>query len=147
VVGPACANHFGPLKSIVFATNLTTGSLRAAQYANFIAETSGAMLTLVHVLSKTDGGDSMEAQTRSAIEQLTLLAPDSVDAKTRSRFEVAIGHPGEQILHLAGHAKANLIVMGVHEHGGTAGRAPWATLSEVIRHARCPVLAVRPHLN
>jgi nucleotide-binding universal stress UspA family protein len=148
VIGPACANHAGPWKSIVLATNLTAGSLRAAQYATSIAESSGAALTLLHVLPGHSGENGVfrEEEKNSAIEQLVLLAPNTVEARMRSCFEVAFGQPAEQILQIADRRKANLIIMGVREHGVMADHAPWATLSEVIRHAPCPVLAVRPHL-
>lgn len=39
-----------------------------------------------------------------------------------------------------------LIVMGARESLMLADHAPWATLSDVIRESRCPVLAVQPHL-
>jgi nucleotide-binding universal stress UspA family protein len=148
VAGPGCTGNFESTKSIVLATDLIAGSLRAAQYATSLAESTGAKLTLIHAIADRAVKDtfSLEANKKSAIEQMLLLIPNTVESRTRSRFEVAIGNPAEQILQIADERKADLIVMGVREQEPMADHAPWATLSEVIRRARCPVLAVRPHI-
>jgi nucleotide-binding universal stress UspA family protein len=146
VAGPGCTGNFESTKSIVLATNLIAGSLRAAQYATSLAESSEAKLTLIHVIADVKDSFSLEAKKKSAIEQMLLLIPNTVESRTRSRFEVAIGNPAEQILQIADERKADLIVMGVREQEPMADHAPWATLSEVIRRARCPVLAVRPQI-
>jgi nucleotide-binding universal stress UspA family protein len=140
VAGPGCYSDFEALHSIVFATNLSAASSRPARYAASLAAAAGATLTLMHVLpyDPQEKAASREQAKNIAIEQLLLLASGAL-----SRFEVAFGGPAEQILQAADRQEADLIVMGVNEHGVMADHAPWATLSEVIRHARCPVLAVR----
>ena len=50
VVGPQCARRFDAFKSIVLATNLPAGSLRAAQYAMSLTKETGATLAVVHVV-------------------------------------------------------------------------------------------------
>ena len=145
VVGPHCGRRYGPLKSIVFATDLPVGSLRAAQYAMSIAQAAGSMIILVHVLPKQATKEECPLEVESVIEQLHYLVPNGSEKKN-VRFEIAVGDRAKQIVEIANHCKAGLIVMGVREHGVLADHAPWATLSEVIRSAHCPVLAVRPHL-
>lgn len=52
VVGPYCARTFRPLKSMMLATDLPLGSLRAAQYAMSLTRDAGATLTVMHVASE-----------------------------------------------------------------------------------------------
>ena len=148
VVGPRCARRREPLKSIVFATDLPAGSLRAAQYAMSIAQATGSIATLVHVLPTrvTREASLSETEKENAIKELAHLVPKDTELRKRVHFEIAVGDPAEQIVQIANHARAGLIVMGVREHGVLADHAPWATLSAVIRSAHCPILAVRPHL-
>jgi nucleotide-binding universal stress UspA family protein len=148
VAGPNCAEHHGSLKSIVLATTLPAGSLRTAQYAMSIAQASGAAVTLLHVLLKDTSHqkDLIEREKEEARKLLRQLIPMDPLVRKQVRFEVAAGDRAEQIVRIATACKAGLIVMGVHEHSVLADHAPWATLSEVIRSAHCPVLAVRPHL-
>ncbi|MBW4026278.1 MAG: universal stress protein [Acidobacteria bacterium] len=147
VVGPRCVRRYGPLHSIVFATDLPFGSLRAAQHAMSIAQATGSSITLVHVLPKSSSKEEdYELEMTRATEQLHQLVPNDPQIASHVRFEVLVGDRSERILESAKRHKAGLIVMGVREHGVLADHAPWATLSEVIRKAHCPVLAVRPHL-
>jgi nucleotide-binding universal stress UspA family protein len=147
VVGPRSASRHWPLKSMVFATDLTVGSLRAAQYATSIAQESGAALTLVHVLAKPREEDHDRSKVeQEAMEKLRQLIPSDIQLAKQVHFEIATGGRADQILHFANHRKAGLIVMGVRERGALANHASWATLSEVIHTAHCPILAVPPHL-
>jgi nucleotide-binding universal stress UspA family protein len=59
------------------------------------------------------------------------------------RWDVAIGHPAEQILHRAEVEGADLIVMG---HRGKSFMARWllgSVSKRVMSYARCAVLVVR----
>lgn len=148
IVGPNCVRRSGPLKSMLFATGLRAGSLRTAQYATSIALESGAALTVVHVLgaSAKEGQESSETAARTAVKELSRLVPNDTELKKRVHFEITSGERVEEILRIAQKSRSGLIVMGVREHGVLAHHAPQATLSGVVRGARCPVLAVRPHL-
>jgi len=148
VVGPRCARLRVPLKSLVFATDLPTGSLRAAQYGMSIAQATGSIATLVHVLPTRENTEDplLETEKEGAIKELGHLVPNDTELRKHVHFETAVGAPAEQIVQIADHVRAGLIIMGVREHRILADHAPWATLSEVIRSAHCPVLAVRPHL-
>jgi nucleotide-binding universal stress UspA family protein len=54
VVGPNCRTEQHPFRSILFATNLETTGLRAAQYASALLEHVHGRLTLLHVIEKPD---------------------------------------------------------------------------------------------
>ena len=148
VIGPRCARHFGSLKSIVLATDLPVGSWRAAQYATSLAGEAGAMLTVMHVVSKHLKKKENPSVTigENAERELRQLVPHDTVLRKHAHFEVVTGNPAEEIVRVATAHKAGLIVMGAREHSIMADHAPWATLSHVIREAHCPVLAVQPHI-
>ncbi len=144
VTGPHCEGHFKPPASIVLATDLPAASLRAAQYATSLARHFGSTLTVVHVVTEQSGSQAIsERRARRDLRQLT---PDDAELRKHVHFKVRPGDAANEIVTIARSSKADLIVMGAHEHGALADHAPWATLSHVIRESTCPVLAVQPHL-
>jgi len=148
VVGPHCTRRFDPLKSMILATTLPAGSLRAAQYAMSLAKETGATLTVVHVVPdrvQTMGVFGVNVKER-ALGDLRQLMPNDPELRKRVNFEVVCGEPAEEIVAAARRLKASLVVMGVKEHSIMAEHAPWTKLSAVIREAPCPVLAIQPHL-
>src|SRR6185437_1656688 len=52
IVGPQCQPEHYPFRSILFATDLKTTGLRAAQYATGLAERFHSKLTLLHVMKQ-----------------------------------------------------------------------------------------------
>ena len=148
VTGPQCKAHTNPLKSILLATSLPAASLRAAQYATSLTRQFGGTLTIAHVLPEhdDDATASSEAQERLIREDLHELSPGNPEFRKHVHIQVRSGDTAEEIMRIAKHAKVDLIVMGVHEETALADRAPWATLSQVIRESTCPVLAVQPHI-
>ena len=144
VAGPHCDPEFHPLRSIVLATDLPPTSLRAAQYATSLAGQFGSSLTVAHVL-KDHGVASGPIEENLIRKELRELVPHDVELKKHLHIQINSGTAAEEIAHIAKRKKADLIVMGAHEDGTLADHAPWATLSHVIREARCPVLVVQPH--
>lgn len=143
VAGPHCKPRLLPLKSIVLATNLPAASLRAAQYATSLTRQFGGTLTVVHVLRGDAGeGTISSASTRRELRE---LVPDDPELKHHVHFQVRSGEAAQEVVRIAKRSKADLIVMGAHEHSTLADHSPWATLSHVIRESPCPVLAVQPH--
>lgn len=147
VIGPHCEAHSRPLKSIVLATNLPAVSLRAAQYATSLTQQFGGTLTVVHVLQEhaVEGTTSGATEERLVQKDLRELAPNDPEFRKHVHFQVRSGNAAKEIQRIAKHSKAGLIVMGAHEHTALADHAPWAVLSQVIREARCPVMAIQPH--
>jgi len=147
VVGPRCIRRFGPVTSMTLAANLPFGSLRAAQYATALARKAHAGLTVLHVLPERVEhlGISSIAVEENALKELRQLTPHDPELHKHIHFEIAIGKPADEIVRVAKHSKAGMIVMGAKEHRMLADHAPWATLSEVIRKSHCPVLVVQPH--
>jgi nucleotide-binding universal stress UspA family protein len=147
VVGPNCLVRHGMPEAIVLASSLPIGSLRATQYAMAIAQDFGASLTLVHVLPKDIAEEDIPGEKLSATQILRELVSADIEIRKHIRSEVVSGDRAEQIVQVANDNKAGLIVMGVRQLALLADHAPWTTLSEVIRSAHCPVLAVQSHLE
>jgi nucleotide-binding universal stress UspA family protein len=148
VTGPQCKVHSQPLKSILLATDLLAVSLRAAQYATSLTRQFGGTLTVAHVLPEHDkkAKTSSEAEENLARKHLHELEPSNPEFRKHVHIRVRSGETAQEILRIANDGKADLIVMGAHERAVLADRAPWATLSLVIRESACPVLAVQPHI-
>jgi nucleotide-binding universal stress UspA family protein len=147
-VGPNVReNYGGKFNSIIFATDLSIESLRAAQYAVSWALETQAHLTLLHVVKDRDDSNTehvLERQ-RAALIELRSLIPDEAMFWCEPRCEVAFGDPEREILDAAERYKANLIVMGVRRAPAMASHTLWATASRVVQKAKCPVLTIRDH--
>jgi nucleotide-binding universal stress UspA family protein len=63
-------------------------------------------------------------------------------AAVELKTEVAVGHPGEQIIHRAETAQASLIVMGRRSHTVFHRWMLGSNSERVVRSAYCPVMVV-----
>lgn len=146
VVGPLASVELS-VNSTVYATNLELGSFRSAQFAASLAGKMNSRLTLLHVSQKQVAPtETWMLLADRAAKHLRRLLPADVKDGCTPKIRVEFGDVASEILSVAREEKADLIVMGVREHGGFADHAPWHTLSKVIRKASCPVLAVRGNL-
>jgi len=149
VVGPSCHVEHHPFRSILFATDLETTSLRAAQYASALAERIDGRLTLLHVVKNAPEvpgvqSDVVEAHLR---QQLQSLLPADIELFCKPKVRLEYGSPAQVITGVAESESASLIVVGLRNRTALAEHAPWSTLSHVIREAKCGVLGVRGHLR
>ncbi len=148
VTGPHCSEHLETVRSIVFATGLEAPPFRPAQYASGIAEELNARLTLLHV--RKPAPREAEVPSRNIdhllIEKLQELLPPDAESCCQTKVRVEVGNASEQVLRVAQEEGSNLIVVGVRESSSLADHSPWSPLSQIIRGAHCPLLAVRSHL-
>ncbi|HET9099360.1 MAG TPA: universal stress protein [Acidobacteriaceae bacterium] len=148
VIGPHCRENLDTIRSIVFATDLETSAFRPAQYASSIAEEMNARLTLLHV--RKPGPKALESSPngddRVLLQELRQLLPADAEQWCEPKVRVEVGNACEEVLRVAQTEAANLIVVGVRESSTLADHSLWSTLSQIIRGAECPVLAVRGHL-
>lgn len=132
----------GGFASILYATDLEPGSLRAAQYAVSLAEESNATLTVLHVLRD---GERPEVHERASL-RMQLLVPEDAALWCDPVFRTESGSPAETILAAAERTGADLIVLAVTHASPLADHAHWSVASKVVRSAGCPVLTIRDHL-
>lgn len=144
-VGPHFKLNSGErFNHILYATDFSSGSLRALTYALALAEDDRADLTLLHVVeSKPASATELVEWKRADRDKLHRMVPPSVDLAYQPEVEVEIGIPEVEIVRLADTRKADLIVMGSHFSGAVSTHVPWTTLHHVLRNAHCPVLTVR----
>lgn len=145
IVGPHANPGQHPFRSVLFATDLKTTGLRAAQYATSLAERFHGKIDVVYVLSSTAQHDPEvnEVHLEQALER---LLPTDLSSYCIAKLRVAHGKPGDEILAIARNECASLIVTGVREDSTMADHSPRSTLSHIIRDATCPVLVVRRHI-
>jgi nucleotide-binding universal stress UspA family protein len=89
----------------------------------------------------------MEAVLESATEyyqgQFQKLKEKAILLGVEARFEVRVGHPAEQIIHLANEEQVEAIVMG---HRGESFLQRWllgSVAKRVLSYAHCTVVVVR----
>jgi len=127
------------IETILLATDGSPASGAAVEQAIDLALPLGARLLVLSVLGK---GPSSARRARQ-------LALESVVARARAAGAQAAemlweGEPGETIVEAAAAEGADLIVVGSHGRGAV-GRLFLGSVSDyVVRHARCPVMVVRP---
>lgn len=148
IVGRNCRIEHHPFRSILFATDLETTGLRAAQYASALAEHVDGQIILLHVIEKHSekpgiNADILEEGLRG---KLSSLLPSDVELFCKPKLRLEFGPPAEVITRVADSETASLIVIGLRNRTALADHAPWSTLSYVIREAKCGVLVLRNHL-
>ena len=126
------------IETIVLATDVSRASEAAEEQAIELAARLGCRLLVISAVSGSP-------QVRSG----RLLAVERVVQRARAAGATAAGLTwdgvaGEAIVEAAAAEHADLIVVGTHERGAV-GRLFLGSVSDhVVRHARCPVMVVRP---
>ena len=140
-------NRFG---HVFYASDFSSGSLRALTYALSLAEEDRAELTLLHVIESDPTAHAPKASESELLEweqqdreKLSQMIPSDVDLAYQHEIEVEVGNPEVEIVRMADTRKVDLIVMGCHSGGAVSTHLPWTTLHRVLQHAHCPVLTVR----
>jgi len=164
-VGPHTINNCARqprIMTVLFSTDFSSGSQHALPYALSLARTNNSRLIVLHVLSPrvefvsaksfTVGPENVEVSTElvggaleRARQQIAGLLPAEFTQGLEFEIDVKCGPAAETILESAMNSRADLIVMGAHRasESSLANHIPWATVSRVVREARCPTLTVR----
>jgi nucleotide-binding universal stress UspA family protein len=137
----------GRFTSIVYATDFSTGCMRALPYALGLARENHARFTLLHVLPDMPEVSPAELEqiTESCRQQLENLVSPAIKLACATDIAVLFGGAAENILRVAASQHARLIVMGARRPsmGMATVHLPWATAHRVVCAAHCPVLTVR----
>jgi nucleotide-binding universal stress UspA family protein len=113
--------------------------------ARFAAQVSGGELNLVHVIGLPPaGGPSTTAALDEGRQRLENVGRAAVDVYTATIIgHLAVGDPTREILRVAAHLKADLIVVGTHGRKGLDRLVLGSVAEHIVRRASCPVLVVR----
>ncbi len=126
------------IETILLATDASTASQAAENEAIDLAARLGSRLVVLSVIA---GPPSVRASRQLAVEAIVQRARAGGAAAAGLTWD---GDAGESILEASEAEAADLIVVGTHERGAV-GRLFLGSVSDyVVRHARCPVMVVRP---
>jgi nucleotide-binding universal stress UspA family protein len=126
------------IETILLATDVSRASEAAEEQAIELAVRLGSRLVIV---SAVYGSPELRSARLVAVERVVQRARAAGATATGLTWA---GEAGESVVEAAAAEHADLIVVGTHERG-TVGRLFLGSVSHhVVRHARCPVMVVRP---
>ena len=133
------------LRTIVYATDFTPASERAAAYALSLAQEHQTHLTVLHVVEDVDRASTTNiARLREFFtKRLEKIVPPETELWCEPELAVAFGHPAEGVLEVARARKADLIVLGVRGTAAFPGHLPPAIAYKIVCQSNCPVLTIR----
>lgn len=142
------------IHSILYATDFSEGAAEAAALARNMAETHGARLHLLHVITELDDRHrrGIPASVMEAfVKEVKTQAMADMHAFQQRHFagftgelstELRLGHDAEEILAGAAACQADLIMLGTHSRRGMEKLLLGSTAERVIRQSSLPVLTV-----
>ena len=121
------------------AVDGTPSSFQAAAYAAILSRAKGGSVTLLSVVDPVRDASKLRDPTPQKQADLRSATATIGDLGLVRAAEIAEGRPAQVILDRCHGGDADLICLGAGRKPRTLG----STSSEVVRHARCPVLVVR----
>lgn len=139
------------VRSILYATDFSTDSRVALDYAAALASAWNAKLTIVHVDDVTPGlvfGDVgygyLPEVDRIAYEQHEQLkAMEPTGTTVQCERLLLRGNAADEILAAAESVAADIIVIGTHGRTGLRRALMGSVAEKIVRSAACPVLTVK----
>jgi len=139
------------LHRILVPVDFSDCSIEALEYAAWLAQRSGASLSLLHVLEPVSYGldftlshePKREDMRARVTQRLAGLVEALAGAAIAADSHVRGGLPADSILDSAKTLPADVIVMGTHGRRGLSHMLSGSVTEAVLRQSRCPVLTVR----
>jgi universal stress protein A len=143
------------IRSILVPIDFSVHSKNALKFAVPLAQQFGASLHLVYVVEPTvypaDLGfgqvvlPGVEDELRQkGSEELKALIEREIEGKVDASSSVRTGNPHHEILQEAEEKDVDIIVVATHGHSGVEHMLFGSTADRIVRHAKCPVLTIRP---
>jgi nucleotide-binding universal stress UspA family protein len=145
------------VRSIIVPTDFSECARHAAPVAASLARLLGAAVVCVHVLEPvaqpvgwTPVGEAMPAADlgeqleESAARDLPAFSESEEFAGLEVEDVIVRGEPAAEIVRVAEERGAGLIVISSRGRTGLGRILFGSTAESVVRHARCPVLVVKP---
>lgn len=137
------------LRKIIFANEGSPAADRALLYVEHLARLESAEVVVVHAFEvplryvSTEVYDDLHASFERAAWAVVDDAVGELEkGEVRVRGVVREGPPAQAILHVADEESASLIVLGTRGPSSAAELLLGSVSTEVLRRARCPVMAV-----
>jgi len=136
-------------RKILVGVDGSASGQKAFDTALGLAKQHGAELFVLSVARPPEVGDDVE--TEAVIENsreyhrklIAALEPAVANSGVRGRFEVAVGHPAEQIIYDADRHAVDLIVVGDRGRSKFARLLLGSVSKQVVQYAGRAVLVVR----
>lgn len=144
ILGPQFEPRSNLFQTILFASDLEKANHGPAKYAVQLATQFCGDVLLLHVIGDkphSEGRMREWVEDNEAHKLNGLVSPDLL-GECNHRALIAYGDPAQEILAAADRHRADLIVLGARKPRLWNDHASWSVLTEVLRHARCPVLVV-----
>jgi nucleotide-binding universal stress UspA family protein len=144
-----------PFKKIVWPTDFSEPSYEGLKIVRELASQFSGEILLVHVVSPMPtihGGAAptgfhipsiLEEYQESAQKSLDDIRREKLPAEIQARTFVVHGRPAQEIVNLAEHENADLIVIPTHGESGWHRFVFGSVAEKVVRYAECPVLTVQ----
>ncbi|WP_213806263.1 universal stress protein [Granulicella sp. dw_53] len=142
------------VEKILFATDFSVSSEKAAAYARALAHRFASTVEIVHVFDPSVVSTYEEAiiglplneRRRMSAERLERLRGDFFSVGVTARATLPEGHrPSVRLLEVANENKVDLIVAGMHSKPEVERMVLGSTAERLIRNAQCPVLTIGPN--
>ena len=137
------------LRKILFANEGSPAADRALLYVEHLARLESAEVVVVHVFEVPGRYAAIDAyeDLRASFDRAAWAVVDDAVAElekgdVRARGLVREGPAAQIILQVADEESASLIVMGTRGPSSAAELLLGSVSAEVLRRARCPVMAV-----
>ena len=135
------------IKTLVFPTDFSEFSAAALPWARRLSDDLDASIQ-PHIYSTLDLGPvnlpTLAELAESAKERLDEFVEEHLQQLGQSTVaKVLTGRPADEIVAYSRDAEAAIIVMTTHGYSGVKQVLLGSTTEEVLRHADCPVMAVR----
>lgn len=142
------------LTSILVPSDFSPESKKALTYAVAFARQFHAKLTLLHVIEPSGTPDFAKAfplameddqVMRECKRELEKVVQESeIEPELIEKILVRFGRAYNEITDAARSLKSDLIIISTHGYTGLKHALMGSTSERVVRHAKCPVLVVRP---
>jgi nucleotide-binding universal stress UspA family protein len=149
------AEHVGPPKAVLAATDFSDVSLKAAAYGLWLARQAEAEFHLLHLIDSTDipeelmsklphGSSLRDEINQEATSRLEAFL-DSLQAdRSKALIHLSWGTPWREITRLAEHVSADLVAMGTVGRSGIKGMLLGNTAEKVLAACNSSILTVKP---
>ncbi len=138
------------LRRILVPVDFTECSKEAMLYALPFARQFNAELTLLHVvgmsyLPPSEMGGITDVDTMDVADERLRQMRADIPADVRCQTHLCRGVAGPEILTTAKELAIDLIILSTHGRKGLERMLLGSTAEQIVRHAACPILVVRPN--
>ncbi len=143
----------GRIQRILVATDFSPRSQKVVDYAFALRQSLGATLHVLYVIEMTKAvefairqahfSNAVERMREWASNQLVNMTPDQFIADPDVHRIVEVGSPSAAITRVAEETRADVIVLGVHEHGRLQKHLVGSNTEKVLEKSGSPILTLR----